>query len=220
MIFYSKFYYLCGVKDVLDILGSVPVSKEAIASLYPDVSGANQKVSALERAGKLLRLKKGLYVVNPEWSGGRICTELVANHLYAPSYVSMHTALRWYGLIPERVSLVQSMSIKHSIEFENCLGTFTYTHVDRDYFPVGLRQEEVEGMYFVIASPEKALCDLIGSTAGVNLRYRKEAEDFLEQDLRLDMDAFSHFDASIFRQCAAVGKKKQTINTILKLLEP
>jgi predicted transcriptional regulator of viral defense system len=220
LIFYSEFYYLCGVKDVLDILGSVPVTKETIASLYPDVSGANQKVSALERSGRLLRLKKGLYVVNPEWSGRRICTELVANHLYTPSYVSMHTALRWYGLIPERVSLVQSMTIKHSRKFENSLGSFTYTCVDRDYFPIGLRQEEVEGMFFVIASPEKALCDLICSTAGVNLRYKKEAETFLEQDLRLDMDALRHLDASIFQQCAAAGKKTQTIMTLLKLLEP
>ena len=220
LIFYSKFYYLCNMKDVLDILGSVPVTKETIASLYPDVSGANQKVSALERSGKLLRLKRGLYVVNPEWSGQRICTELVANHLYTPSYVSMHTALRWYGLIPERVSLVQSMTLKHSRMFENSLGTFSYTCVDRKYFPIGLRQEEVEGLFFVIASPEKALCDLVCSTAGINLRYKKEAEAFLEQDLRLDMDAFDHFDASVFQQCAAAGKKTQTIMTLLKLLEP
>jgi len=115
---------------------------------------------------------------------------------------------------------VQSMTIKHSRKFENSLGSFTYTCVDRDYFPIGLRQEEVEGMFFVIASPEKALCDLICSTAGVNLRYKKEAETFLEQDLRLDMDALRHLDASIFQQCAAAGKKTQTIMTLLKLLEP
>lgn len=206
------------MKDVLDILGNIPVTKETIASLYPGVSGANQKVASLEHSGKLLRLKRGLYIVNPEWSGRRVSNELVANHLYTPSYVSMHTALRWYGLIPERVHLVQSMTLKHSRVFENALGRFSYTGVGRDYFPIGLRQEEAEGTTFIIASPEKALCDLICCTSGVILRYQKEARAFLEEDLRLDMDAFCRFDAGILQQCADAGKKAQSIETIIKLL--
>lgn len=206
------------MKDVLDIVGNVPVTKETIASLYPDVSGSNQKVSSLEHSGKLLRLKRGLYIVNPAWSGKRINKELVANHLYSPSYVSMHTALRWYGLIPEQVHLVQSMTLKHSRVFENSLGRFNYIGVGRDYFPIGLRQEETEGTTFIIASPEKALCDLICYTPGVNLRYRKEAQAFLEEDLRLDMDAFRQFNADILHQCAGAGKKTQSIGTIIKLL--
>ncbi|MBQ9475309.1 MAG: hypothetical protein IJU69_03535 [Bacteroidales bacterium] len=206
------------MKDVLDILGNIPVSKETIATLYPAVSASNQKVSSLEHSGKLLRLKRGLYIVNPACSGRRISIELVANHLYSPSYVSMHTALRLYGLIPEQVHLVQSMTLKHSREFENALGKFSYTGVGRDYFPIGLRQEETEGTTFIIASPEKALCDLICHTSGLNLRYQKEAKVFLEEDLRLDMDAFGQFNADIFRQCANAGKKAQSIDTIIKLL--
>ena len=204
--------------DVLDILGIVPVSTATIASLYPDVSGSNQKVSALEKSGKIIRLKRGLYVLNPAWSDRPVCLELVANHIYSPSYVSMHTALRWYGLIPERVSLIQSMSLKHTRRFENSLGMFSYIGVSRDYFPIGLRQEQSGGASFIIASPEKALCDLIYSTAGLTLRYRKEAQTFLEEDLRLDMDAFHQFDADILRQCAHAGKKIQTIETIIGLL--
>ena len=208
------------MKDVLDILGNVPATTAAIASLYPDVSGINQKVSALERSGKLLRLKRGLYIVNPELSGKRVSTELVANHLYSPSYVSMHTALRWYGLIPERVFQVQSISLKHSRKFENALGTFSYIGVGRDYFPIGLRQETADGASFVIAGPEKALCDLICTTPGVNLRYRKEALAFLEEDLRLDMESFRSFNADILRQCVRTGKKSHSIETIIKLLRP
>lgn len=203
----------------MDIIGNVPVTTATIASLYPEVSGVNQKVSAMERSGKLLRLKKGLYVVNPVWSGRPICMELVANHLYSPSYVSMVTALRWYGLIPERVYLIQSISLKHSRDFRNDLGHFSYTRVDRDYFPIGLRHEEVDGVSFVIASPEKALCDLIRFTPGLNLRYQKEAIAYLEDDMRLDMDAVSEFDTGILRQCAQAGTKTRSIETIIKLLE-
>ena len=218
MIICSNIYYLCGVKDVLDILGSVPVTSATIASLYPEISGANQKVSALEQSGKIIRLKRGLYVVNPEWSGKRVSMELVANHLYSPSYVSMHTALRWYGLIPEHVFLTQSMSIKHSRRFENSLGKFDYIGVDRNWFSIGLRHEDLDEGSFIIACPEKALCDLICATPGVNLRYKKDAQRFLEEDLRLDMDAFRQFDVEILRQCSAMGKKTQSIETIIKLL--
>lgn len=218
MIIYTKNYYLCTVKDVLDILGNIPVTTAAIASLYPGVSGVNQKVSALERDGKILRLKRGLYVLNPAWSDRPVCLELVANHIYSPSYVSMHTALRWYGLIPERVSLIQSMSLKHTRRFENSLGMFSYIGVSRDYFPIGLRQEQSDGASFIMAGPEKALCDLICATPGVNLRYQREAQVFLEGDLRLDMEAFSRFDAGILLQCAATGKKAQSIETVAKLL--
>ena len=207
------------MKDVLESLGSVPVTKETVASLYPKVSGLNQKVAALEHSGKLLRLKRGLYVVNPQWSEKRISLELVANHIYSPSYISLQTALRWYGLIPERVARIQSMTVKHSRKFENPLGIFDYTYVNRDYFPIGIRQEQTQEGSFIIASPEKALCDLVISTAGVNLRYVSQAREFLEQDLILEINAFWNLDKNIFNQCAKAGKKSKSIETIVNLLE-
>lgn len=207
------------MKDILQILGNTPVTTAAIASLYPEISGANQKVSALESNGDIIRLKRGLYVVSPDISGRRISTELVANHLYAPSYVSRLSALRLYGLIPERVATTQSMTVKHPRKFVNSIGIFEYTCTNREYFSIGLRHMETEGTGFIIASPEKALCDLVITTSGVNLRYREETRAYLEDNLRLDMDAFRTFDPSILKQCAQCGKKAASIKTIIKLLE-
>lgn len=207
------------MKNILQILGNTPVTTAAIASLYPEISGANQKVAALESNGDIIRLKRGLYVVSPDISGKRISTELVANHLYTPSYVSQLSALRWYGLIPERVTMTQSMTVKHSRKFVNSIGTFEYTCTNREYFYIGLHHMGTEGTGFIIAGPEKALCDLIITTSGVNLRYREEARTYLEDNLRLDMDAFRTFDLSILRQCAQCGKKAVSIQTIIKLLE-
>jgi len=207
------------MKNILHTLGNTPVTTAAIASLYPDISGANQKVSALENSGDIIRLKRGLYVVNPDISGRRISTELIANHLYAPSYVSQLSALRWYGLIPERVATTQSMTVKHSRKFVNSIGIFEYTCINREYFPIGLRHIEAEGTGFIMARPEKALCDLIITTSGVNLRYREETRAYLEDNLRLDMDAFRTFDPSVLKQCAECEKKAVSIKTIIKLLE-
>lgn len=207
------------MKDALHILGNTPVSSGTIASLYPGISGFHQKVASLEDAGEIIRLKRGLYVVSPEVSGIRISTELAANHIYSPSYISMLSALRWYGLIPERVATIQSMTVKHSRDFINQLGSFEYTYIEKEVFSIGLRNETFDGASFIIASPEKALCDLIANTPGVNLRYLSETQSYLQDDLRLDMDAFMNFDLKVLRHYAGCGKKGSSINTIIRLLE-
>ena len=205
--------------DPLTSLLNIPIDNTLIGNLFPEISGKNQKVHELEKAGKIVRLKRGLYVVSPEVNGVPVSTELIANHLYGPSYVSMLSALRYYGLIPETVYIVQSMTIKHSRSFENTFGQFQYFSCNRDYFSVGLSQETNGKHSFVIASPEKALCDLIVNTTGLNFRYKKEVLECLEYDFRFDMEAFSHLNPEVFRQCASLGKKKKTLLLLAKILE-
>ena len=203
----------------LKVLRNIPVNGTVIGNLYPNIVGKSQKIRSLEKAEEIIRLKRGLYVVNPQVSKVPISTELIANHLYGPSYVSMLSALRYYGLIPEAVQEMQSLTVKHSRTFENRFGVFRYLNCPADYFSIGLTQQKTGDAYFVLASPEKALCDLIVHTSGLNLRYRKECLGFLEQDLRLDMEAFGEMNPDIFRQCAAAGKKTNTLNLIAKILE-
>ncbi len=207
------------MKTELSQLGIVPVTTRQLASLYPQVALPQQRVRLLERDGRIIRLKKGLYVVSPRENEQLLSTELIANHIYAPSYVSMHTALRFYGLIPEAVYLTQSMTVKASRTFENSLGRFDYTHVSREVFHIGVTIHQTDGIAFTIATPEKALCDLIAHTHGLNLRYVKDVATYLEQDLRLDMDALPHLDLNILKAYASVGKKAQSINTLIKFLD-
>ena len=71
---------------------------------------------------------------------------------------------------------------------------------------------------FLIASPEKALCDLIANSSQVNLRYMKDVETYLEHDIRMDMDEFNKMDKTIFEDYIQVGKKADSISTLLKFL--
>ena len=71
---------------------------------------------------------------------------------------------------------------------------------------------------FLIASPEKALCDLIANSSQVNLHYMKDVETYLEQDIRMDMDEFNKMDKTIFEDYIKVGKKADSISTLLKFL--
>src|SRR3989338_3440091 len=66
----------------------------------------NVQLARLVRAGALIRLKRGLYALahtQPD--------ELVmANLIYRPSYVSLESALNYYGIIPDVVENVTSVS--------------------------------------------------------------------------------------------------------------
>jgi len=207
------------MNNPLKNIASVPVRSSVISSLYPDIKVKNMKIAALVKKGELIRLKKGMFVVSPELSGVPLSLELIANHLYNPSYVSMASALRYYGLIPEAVYTIQSMTTKHSRNFENELGIFTYNTISSKAFSLGLRRiQRDERVAFIIASPEKALCDLIANSPNVNLRYLKEAAAYLAEDIRLDMDEFAKMNPDIFEEYITVGKKPTSIKTLLKLL--
>lgn len=206
------------MNNQLTQIGNIPISVSALESLFPNIKRGNQKIRLLERDRQIIRLKKGLYVCNPEITGKILSTELIANHLYTPSYVSMSSALRYYGLIPEAVYTKQSMTLKHSKDFDTPLGRFEYTHISKKAFSVGLTNIRKDGYAFVIATPEKALCDLIANSPNVNLRYLKDAVTYLEDDIRMDLDDFRQMKPEIFEEYINVGKKADSIRTLLKLL--
>ena len=208
------------MKNPLMQFGNTPMDFAAVASLFPETKYKHNKVSSLEKRGDLIRLKQGLYVTNSQVSGQRLSEVLVANHLYGPSYVSLQYALRYYGLIPEQVFTVTSMTMKHSKVFHTPLARFEYVHVDDEVFPIGIKEAKTEnGSSFMIATPEKALCDLISNISHLNLRYKKEILVWLEEDLRFDMDEFFRFDTCILKEYAKVGKKKNMINQLIKIIE-
>ena len=203
----------------LEHIGNIPVNTSAISSLFSEMKAGNQKVRNLGLDGKIIRLKKGLYVIDPSVSRMALSTELIANHIYAPSYVSMSSALRYYGLIPETVYITQSMTIKHSRSFDTPVGRFDYRFMNRDAFPIGVTIINKQNYAFLIATPEKALCDLVANSPQVNLRYMKDVEAYLEEDIRMDIKDFRNMDTSIFERYAKVGKKAKSIQTLINYLK-
>ncbi len=99
------------------------------------------------------------------------------------------------------------MTTKAARSFTNPYGRFDYIHADRQSFHVGVTQESYEGVYFLIATSERALCDLIAYIGRFNLRYNVEVQRFLEEDMRLDMDFFKTVRLSIVEEYATLGKR-------------
>lgn len=207
--------------EKLEQIGIIPVDYAILRSLYSDYNFPRNKIANLEQEGKIIRLKRGIYVVSPKVSKHLLSVELIANHIYGPSYVSLESALRYYGLIPEQVFTVRSVTTNRSRKFENKIGNFEYITVDENYFPIGITQQTVDNKYtFLIASPEKALCDMITLTPRIRLQSVKALKIYLEDDLRFDMASLEKMNADIIRKCSEVGKKKDILKLLLKLLQP
>jgi len=205
--------------ESLKQLGNIPVDYAVLSSLFSGCKYPRNKIADLETRGILIRLKRGMYVVSPDVSGKLLSTELIANHIYGPSYVSMESALGYYGLIPERVRLVRSTTTKRARDFENTISKFEYIHSSEQYYQIGIEQKFIKDYSFLIASPEKALCDLIAFTPEVRPRFVNAMRLFLEENIRLDMEVFFRMDVNIFRECAQVGKKRNELNNLIKLIQ-
>jgi len=79
--------------------GNVPITANMLNNLLCSYKAPKMKIQAMVRNGSIIRIKKDMYVVSPEISGKPLSPELIANHLYGPSYVSLHYALNYYGII-------------------------------------------------------------------------------------------------------------------------
>ena len=90
--------------------------------------------------------------------------------------------------------------------------------MSREAFSIGITSINMQSYAFLMATPEKALCDLIANSPKVNLRYLKEVENYLEEDIRMEIDDFRNMDISIFERYAQVGKKSKSIETLIKYL--
>ena len=193
----------------LETYRNVPLESSALQDLMGDYAFPRNKVSALEKRGAIIRLKKGLYVVSDKISRKPLSRELIANHLYGPSYVSFETALAFYGLIPEKVFAMRSATFKRAKRFENAVGNFDYVTVPRNYYSIGIRQQTVDNEYtYLIATPEKALCDVIVTTPNLRLQSVKAMQEYVEDDLRIDFSSLQNIDTEIIKQCSEAGRKK------------
>ena len=201
-------------------IGIIPINKDILYSLYSDLKRPDVKISELERKGLIIRVKRDLYVVSPKVHHQEISSELVANHLYGPSYISVESALSYYDLIPERVCSMYSVCAKLHKSYETPLGRFEYIKMPEEYFPIGIHQEIINNSYsFLIATPEKALCDTIIASKNLKIQSVIAMREYLEEDLRFDMLALIPFDATIIRKCLEFGRKKTELTQLLNLLQ-
>lgn len=130
------------------------------------------------KKGYLCRLRQDWYTFG-ELLAEPDMAKYIASKIYTPSYISLHSALSIYGIIPEAVTDVTSVTSNRTTAYDNAFGHFTYQTVKPDLF-FGYRQVPVlRGGSYLMAEPEKAILDLLYLYPQYNT-----AEAML--DLRLD----------------------------------
>lgn len=145
----------------------------------------------------LIRLRRGWYAFSeclqiPDFA------RYIAGRIYKPSYISLHTALSFYGMIPEGVVSVNSVSTLKTISFSNDFGEYTYQSIKPSLFFGFELKKMSDGRSIPFATPEKALLDLLY----LYPMYKTE-EDMAE--LRLDED-FMREDLNTGRLNEYLGK--------------
>ncbi len=142
--------------------GVILFSLQDIRILYPKANDKTLKnnLSNWVKKGYIHRLKKGLYTVNKSELSGSVPDFYLANRLYPPSYVSLETALSFYGIIPEEAAQIISVSTKPTRIYSTSHGTFFYRSCKKSAF-TGYRIMKIQGEKTLFADKEKALVDYI-----------------------------------------------------------
>jgi hypothetical protein len=158
------------------------------------------KVGLMLRNREIIRVRKGLYIRSPEY-GGTIHPLELANGLYGPSYVSLEYALARYGLIPERVITITSVTSGRKRRFDTPVGSFSYEHIPLRAYAAGIQLVQEREETFMIASKEKALCDMLYLKSPV--RTLKDLREYLVDNLRIDEAELAALDLSEIEEIGA-----------------
>jgi len=178
-------------RDFLRIVGEEPVFTSALL-LVGDVSPAtiHLQLSRWAKAGKVITLRRGVYVLAEPYKKVSAHPFSLANRIKRGSYVSLQSALAYYGIIPEYVPVITSVTTGRPETVTSGVGTFTFRHVRKSLF-TGYRHIEVAPKQFaMIATPEKGLLDLVYLTPQADRReYLSELR--LQHLDQLDMETLS-----------------------------
>jgi len=128
---------------------------------FRDIFRVSQKtastfISRNLKSGLFLKMRNRYYLLkdsNPSFY-------FIANKLYQPSYISLETALSYYGVIPEVVYTATSITTKSTREFETPRGVFSYQRIKKEAF-IGYTSKQIEGDIVMFAEAEKALADYL-----------------------------------------------------------
>ena len=174
--------------ELIKIVGDEPVFETSLLLAGKvDPADVRRQLSRWTAAGKLYQLRRGLYALAPPFQKIKPHPFLIANRMLRGSYVSCQSALAYYGLIPEYVPTTTSVTAGRPGRWQTPFGIFEFRHLKADLLR-GYHQVDVaEGQKALIATPEKAVLDLIHLHPGADSpAYLRELRLQNLELLRLD----------------------------------
>lgn len=184
----------------------VPFDYQLAMDRLRDFRAPRDKLRRLCEDGSLVQVKRGLYISGATGEEGlAVDPRVLSGLIYGPSYVSLETALAHYGMIPERVEEITCMTSKRARTFDTPVARYRYLPIPERAFAIGVTRETAKGGAYLLAEPEKALCDRIAQAA--DLKAQREVPAFLFDDLRIGEDQIAELDAGLIEAIASVYRR-------------
>lgn len=180
--------------NLLEGLKTMPyVGKDSVQQLGTQLELSegtiDSYISRYFKRRQLHKLKRGFYVSADFLEKHGLDTSYVfylANVLRTPSYVSSWTALQYYDLTTEAILTVTSVTPKITRTYQTKAGTFIYQSINKELFT---DFSLVKGTFeFFIASPSKALFDLLYFRTHQFRGTSRDKVMALIEELRIDFD--------------------------------
>ena len=163
-----------------------------------------RRISFLAKAGWLVRIKKGLYLVVTDLSAlaaGNVSNFVISNALNSKSYVSFANALNWYGMFDQLTKSVDAVTSARarSYRFQNT--EFRFFRVKEKLF-FGFAKERADGKIVNIAEREKIILDYLSlrrNAATISTVFEKLKEHKGEFDFSKMIDYAKSYNLTIQR---------------------
>lgn len=188
-------------ENLLEQLKSLPhFSKNTVFQLGKQLglkdSTVNTYISRFLRRKEIIPLKRSLYVSRVFFDKNKSDISYsfyLANIIRTPSYVSSWAALQYYNLATEAIHSITSITPKVTRSYQLKAGNFAYQSIKKEFFSgfslVKGNLGSPSGRFdFYIASPSKALFDLLYFRTHQFRGIRAENINALIEELRIDID--------------------------------
>lgn len=174
--------------SLLELIGDDPVFESSTllaGNIDPRI--VRLQLSRWVKSGRIYQLRRGLYAVAPPYQKIQPHSFLIANHLQRASYVSMQSALAYYDMIPEVLKITVSVTTGRPERLETPLGIFEFRHIKSGLL-FGYKMIDLGGQSALVATPEKALLDLVYFLPGaVSMDFLRELRLQNTDKLNLDL---------------------------------
>ncbi len=173
------------------------------------------RISRWVQQGKLIQLRRGKYLLPPQYHRSSVEPEYIANFLYRPSYVSLYSALQYYNMIPEAVNMYQSVTTRQTADWDTAVGRFRYfsTGPQRFFGYTQIILGNADQQVCLLADPEKALIDVCYFSKG-NWTQQRWSELRLQNFNQIDREKLVKYGALMNSR-----KIDSSINQLIILLD-
>lgn len=170
-----------------------------------------QRLSEWQDKGYLQKISKGYYIFS-DLKINEQTLFIIANNIFDPSYVSLEMALSYYGLIPESVYEITSVTSRKSYKVLSSVGRFSYHHIKPELM-FGYKLVSFGDHCFKMAEVEKAILDYFH----MNSRLANEGEF---EELRINQELFlEKVDLEKMNRYLAEFKNKSLEKRISKFMK-